>query len=194
MAVSTYSDIQRIIDYYESNGTAEQLHIICELPNIINYAERLFGVRDISFSLNMVYFSDMLSAPNLPDNKYDIHILKDTSVFLQSIYQLSQEWVHVHAPTGKLYATNLEEGLTIYYAREYLKAYHTLPFEPPGEQHIKYREALVNVSELLSLDRFAIFKLRSSQFTLSNISESDIINLYPSVRQELARALSISFY
>ena len=163
------------------------------MMDLLDEAEEWFGKRDMEFTLLGVEFS-YYERPQLLwwPNRYAI-IQLEYSAFLdleEACSQCAHELVHLLSPIEKKDATFLEEGVATYFERHVREKVNRInPF--PEE---KYQQAYQDVKLLFDIDKQAIKKLRDVEFTISKITEQQILAIFPTLDEKVAKSLVRKFY
>ena len=156
------------------------------LGDMLHMVEYLFGPRDCSYTILGIEFG--------PDNHPRIwypgnhrHIIIQLSLqaatnMLQACYQLAQETVHLLSPTGGSHATNLEEGVSCYFAAYYMKEKFNKSYwnlEIPS-----YERALALVKPRLDEDIDCVRRIRKNQPSFRRMTKEDISAEFPNLESE----------
>ena len=152
------------------------------LGDMLHAAEELFGQRDRSYTI--VGIELVADGPRIwyPGDRKHIVIqlsLDAAEDMYQACYQMAQETVHVLAPTGGQNANNLEEGISIYFARLYMKEALNFSYRPPSD--MRYRNALEAVTPILDTDIDCVRRLREKEPSFSEISHELISTECPNL-------------
>lgn len=167
------------------NGDGYKWTLPSLLGDMLYKAEERFGPRDMSYTILGIEFENTGPRVWYPGNcKHIIIQLSPAVGSIDSIcYQLAQETIHLLAPTGGRHANNLEEGLSIYFAHEYMEKVMYRPFPYPTEDS-DYKKPFEEVKPLLDNDPGCIKKLRSEEPTLSNITPEQMQTVFPDLTSE----------
>lgn len=164
------------------------------LGDMLNKAEKLFGPRDMSYTILGIEFNN--TGPRVWYPGDCKHIIIQLSLAVDSIdsicYQLSQETIHLLAPTGGRNANNLEEGLSICFAHEYMEKVMYRPIPYPAE-YSDYKKPFEEVKPLLDNDPECIKKLRTEEPTFSKIKEEHMQRVFPNLNSETIEFLLSKF-
>jgi len=142
------------------------------VPEILAEVELLYGKKVKKWEFNEIYYEPDGPYLSYPESntkghpleyKVDITLHSDAKTnYTQGIFQLSHEVIHLLSPTGDNVTNNLEEGLAVYFSKQYteektkdIKIFHA-PTEFTGYMH-----AYNLVVELLKGDENAISKVRA---------------------------------
>lgn len=152
------------------------------LGNMLHTAEELFGQCDRSYTI--VGIELVAGGPGIwyPGNRKHIVIqlsLDAAADMYQACYQMTQETVHLLAPTDGQNVNNLEEGITIYFANLYMKEALNFSYPPPSD--MRYRNALEAVTPILDTDIDCVRRLREKEPSFSEISHELISTECPNL-------------
>lgn len=165
--------------------------IVSHLSNILIKIENDYGGRDKSYTILGVELTDRGHPCGwLPNScKHVIVQISECCLFNMdsAIFQLAHEAVHLLNPPIYGTVNYLEEGLATYFSLSYCsKAKHVCPD--------KYRLASDLVEQLLAYDDGIIKKLRGSELkSLSSIRKEDILEIDPSIDEDLITKLTTNF-
>lgn len=183
---------QRISSNNEDKNTWT---ITSRFGEILRYAEKLFGERDLTYTLLGVEFAftDKPCIWHHIDSKQIVVQLTITAAnnVNLALFQLSHETIHCLSPTGQRDANILEEGLASYFSYWYLKEKgleYWIPAPP------EYEIALGLVNQLLAIDEEIIKKVRLLKPIISEISTDDFLKVNPSIDRALLDNLCKPFY
>lgn len=188
--------INTILSITEPNptGTGYKWTLSSLLGDMLNKAEEQFGPRDMSYTILGIEFENDGPGVWYPGNRK--HIIIQLSPAVGSIdstcYQLAQETIHLLAPTGGRHANNLEEGLSIYFAHEYMQKVMYRPFPYPADDS-DYKKPFEEVKPLLDDDPECVKKLRSVEPTLSDITYEQMQKVFPNLNSETIEFLLSKF-
>ena len=149
-----------------------------KLNEMVLEAEKLFGNRDLSYTLlgvecwgtgQHIFHADpeankqiLVRLPSLAEQDVE-----------QCLYMLSHEAFHCLGPKRNIPVTRLEEGLATYFAKHYMSMHcHSNDWHSHGEN---YREAMANTEALLAIDPEIIKKARVLQQTTSLITKEILV-------------------
>jgi hypothetical protein len=169
--------------------------ITTKFGHILRTAEERYGERDKSYTLLGIEFTNQ-GNPQIwyPGNCKNVSIqitencLNDIN---RAVFQVAHETIHCLCPTGKQNANVLEEGLANLFSIEYCAENgHGNNWSSNKEE---YTNASDLVNELLEFDKDIIKKLRVVQPTISLIDKALILEICPTIPEQLAETLTIKF-
>ena len=155
------------------------------LSNMLHTAEELFGPRDMSYTVLGIEFENNGPQVWYPGNRKHIVIqLNPTGNSIYNLcYQLAQETVHLLSPTGRDDANNLEEGLSIYFAHDYMEQVMKHPIPYPKEDS-DYKKPFEEVKPLLDDDPECVKKLRAEEPAFSKFTQEQMCKVFPNLNSE----------
>lgn len=164
---------------------------------MLDVAQRLFGARDVSYTILGVEFSD-----DIPGIWFPVYSDGCRNVIVQitpmcatemsrACYQMAHEAVHLLYPSGHSVTTILDEGLASHFSIRYMREHLN---EPNWKEDIEsYRAARVLTERLLAIDVDIIKTIRKRQPSLHSVTPEDIQAAHPAVARDLAEALAQPF-
>jgi len=163
------------------------------LGEMLRLAQEAYGPKDNTYTTLGIEFE--LNGPQIwyPGNckHIAIQLTPDTANDqIKGCYQLAHECIHLLSPSGRREATTLEEGLATWFAHQYVEK--EFNFKMPITLQ-SYETARQLIGELLAIDKKAIKKLRTKEFTISNITSQLIIEFFPECSTATAQALGEPF-
>ena len=152
------------------------------LGDMIYMAEKLFGPRDLSYTILGIEF--VADGPRIwypGDRKHIIIQLCPSAAtdMSQACYQMAHETIHLLAPSGGQNANNFEEGIACYFAAYYLKERLNKPNWQPNLP--SYKRALQLIISRLDEDIYCIRRLRESQPSFPKMSKEAIRAEFPNL-------------
>ena len=162
------------------------------LGRMLQEAEYSFGPRDCSYTLLGIEFIDE-KQPCIwyPRDSRNIIIrltFLAAECMSEACYQLAQETIHLLALTKNV--NYLEEGISIYFALDYMKKeFPDYKPDPSG----KYGKALELVKPLMEKDADCIRKLRKIQPSFADMEPENIKEVFPELKPEKISCLLEKF-
>jgi hypothetical protein len=159
--------------------------------DILQEIERIYGPRDMEFTLLGVEFHD-----GGPCIWYPTAGLKHIVIRLscsaaddlsRAIYQLAHECVHLLAPSGGARASVLEEGLATWFSADYVKRKLDVPFSAGNEN---YTRAAQELEKLFEIRQDAVKALRSAcpsfhEMSVETFEQAGLSNVPTALRDNL---------
>ncbi len=139
------------------------------LGEILQVIEELFGPRDKSFTVLGVEFGTSNPKIWFPRNCKNVIIQLSYPAaqnMEQACYQMAHECIHLLNPG--MNANNLEEGLAVYFASEYMKVFRNSPMWHATNK--SYVTAQRIVSKIMTENMECIKKLRELEPSLSKVT------------------------
>lgn len=156
--------------------------------------EGLFGERDRSWTiLGIEFTSGAVPQHWFPGNNKSIVIQLTTGVENSPVgacWELAHEAVHMLSPTGGIDASVLEEGMAVYYAKQYVRT--NFGFDHPIEP-VSYQEAYSLVRPIVEKYPGVIKEVRKEESTISKINKALLLRHVPGMSEQVAQALSTQF-
>lgn len=153
-------------------------------------AEQRYLPRDQSWTFLGVQFTGerpMLWYPRYPEHKQVIINLtaRAATDLNEAIFELAMEVIHLLSPTGSRQAPNLEEGLTVIFCQDMMRACNlNISISRPS-----YMAAAADVRQLLAIDPEAIRKLRTARPSFADFDPKFVLTLIPATPTDLAERL-----
>jgi hypothetical protein len=168
--------------------------ITTRLGDILRKAEKMFGVRDIAYTILGVEFISS-DQPHIwyPKNCKQIVIRLNENAAKnvnQALYQLAHETIHCLSPTGKSNANILEEGLATFFSEWYMNQ-NGFGFWAPTRP--EYVNALILVKQLILIDEEIIKKVRVNKPVISEITSDDFLQINPTIDRVLLDSICMTF-
>jgi hypothetical protein len=163
------------------------------LGDMLYQAEKLFGPRDIDYTILGIEFRDGVPQIWYPGNRGHIIIQLTVQCLTdlhRACYQLAHECIHLLAPTGGQNANVLEDGLAQYFSELYIQNTFGVSFSADIQS---YTDACTRVRRLLTIDQASVIKIRAIQPALHLVTADDVILACPVVPRSLAESLVIPF-
>lgn len=161
---------------------------------MLSEIEGLFGERDKSWTiLGIEFISDAVPQHWFPGNDKNIVIQLSCAVedsIVGACWELAHEAVHMLSPTGGATVNFLEEGLAVYYAKQYVMT--NFMFDHPIEP-ANYQEAYSLVKPIVEKYPDIIKELRKEEPTISKINAPLLLRHVPGMSEQVAQALSKTF-
>ena len=213
-----HSDVKALWSQHLS--TALQCHGIIPLTNspdhsrlltsrytdILGLAEARFGLRDRSYAILGVEFTDGRPGIRFLCDCGQIVIHLGEECLLEpdrACFQLAHEIIHLLDPTTAAAVSVLEEGLATHFQVWYMDRHYPPTRWPrsvincwgrlPPEE-AEYDAARRLVQRLLETDADAIKRLRSNNLKLSQITAQQIQDMCPALPSRIAHGLALNFY
>jgi hypothetical protein len=162
--------------------------------DMLKIAESLYGSRDLSYTFLGIEFAENKPQNWFPGRCKHVVIQLSKSCIMEpdkACFQLAHEVIHLLSPTEYKNVNVLEEGLASYFQMQYMDKEW-----PKANMHIDdpaYISAKKSVEKLLALDKDAIKTLRKKEPVISHITESMIIDSYPSLETKITKHLCQKF-
>jgi hypothetical protein len=163
------------------------------LGGLLAEAERLFGRRDLSYTILGVEFGPETPQLWFPRNCKHVLIQLHRSALSDNVlalYQLAHECIHLLAPTGGRGAPVIEEGLATVFSEDWVE-------KSFGRRNMttldSYKNAAALVRSLLVVEPDAIKKLRERQPSFANFTPDDFAACCPTVHLTLVEQLIAPF-
>lgn len=164
-------------------------------PEILSFAESMYGPRDCSFTIIGVELYDG-SQPQTWYPRYDsqkyvaIQLTKECNTDMKrAIFQAAHELIHCLCPKPGRHANVLEEGLASLFS-EIASMKYDSSYRVSSK---KYQYAMAKVSELLRHDQDIIKKIRVETLDISSITSKQLKNVCPDLEDELIDILLMPF-
>lgn len=164
------------------------------LGQMLQLAQSQFGSRDLNYTPVGIEFAGDRPQIWFPGNCGHIVIQLSTSAATDSIracYQLAHETIHLLSPTGKANANVLEEGLAVFFSRQYLRENFNTDWGTSGLP--EYGSACAATECLLAIDPDSIRRIREEQPVISLITSEMLSRHYPSLHPDLCNELARRF-
>lgn len=148
------------------------------LGEILRVSENRFGPRDKSFTLLGVEFFKDGPGFWFPGNCKNIIIQLSYPAarnMEKACYQMAHECVHLLQPQRLGTANNLEEGVAVYFASEYMEKFRNSPLWHATKE--SYLIAGRTVSKMMAEDMECIKKLRKLELSLSKVTMEQLRTL-----------------
>ncbi|TXN72388.1 hypothetical protein [Methylobacterium sp. WL6] len=166
------------------------------LPTLLAAAEIQFGPKEPGWAIAGVATAD--NGPVLHRSANDeltVYLNSKLHTEDQGLFQLAHEVVHLLAPVRKEFANTLEEGCAVWFSL-YGVSYQHPGYADKAKSYIendpsaaKYKAALKDVVELLSIDEQAVRKIRGICPRFENVTAGLITEILPNVPLDLAHRL-----
>ena len=181
-------DLQR-----RSKSDVYKSELISRLIDMVHIAKKLFGPRDLCYTIVDIEFMTDVPRIRYPENYHIIIRLTESAAtnMSRACYQMTHETVHLLAPTGDSHATNLEEGVACYFAAYYMKRKRNEPTWRPNLP--SYKCVLEAVTPLLDEDICCVRKLRERQPSFQAMSKEDINKQFPDLTPDKVCFLKSTF-
>ena len=168
----------------QSKGNDYKSKLVSRLIDMVHIAKKLFGPRDLSYTIVNIEFMTDVPRIRYPENYHIIIRLTQSAAtnMSRAYYQMAHETVHLLAPTGCNDSTNFEEGIACYFAADYMKEQFNEPCWSPGIP--SYECALDAVTPLLDKDMCCVRRLREHHHLFQDITKEDIIKEFPDLESK----------
>ena len=159
------------------------------LGEMLHMAEELFGERNCYYTILGIKFGPE-DRPRIWYAKNQPHIMIHLSLqaakdMRRACSDMAHETVHLLAPIGSKYSTNLEEGVACYFTNYYMKEKFNEPPVELGENDSDYKYALEAVTRLFHKDKYFVRKLRrESQRSFRDITKEDLSRGFPDLTRK----------
>ena len=154
------------------------------LGEMLHMAEKLFGPRDLSYTILAIEF--VSDGPYIwyPLNHHMTIRLRDSAAknMSQACYQMAHETVHLLAPSGGQNANNFEEGVACYFASYYME--RKLEDSSWRPTLSSYKRALAVIKSRLDEDIYCVRRLREHKPSFRDITKEEISKEFPKLTSE----------
>ncbi len=178
------ADIKLFTAEHLENKVGFTWTLVSRLGNMLYKAEELFGERDKSYTLLGVEVG-AYDYPQTwyPGNRSHIIIqITNTAASDMNLacFQLSHEVIHLLSPSGGSNATNLEEGVAVYFSDYYMKQVMKDNNDYLRGADEKYKKAFDIVRSVLDKPEYKYFikDLRVHQPTFSKLTIDNLIPVF----------------
>ena len=180
-------DEDLLVLQHKSKGDDYKSELISRLIDMVHIAKKLFGPRDLCYTILGVEFGGKNPGIQYPIKNHP-HIIirlsaKAATCMWRACCDLTHETVHLLAPTGCNDSTNLEEGVACYFADYYMKNKLNRPSLDLKDDP-DYKCALEAVKFLFEKDKYFVSKLRKRQHSFQGITKADIIQQFPELESK----------
>ena len=179
-----------------SDGRGYTWTLASRLSEMLHMAEELFGPRDPSHTILGIEFVSDNPKIWYPGGRQHIIIQLNYSAatdVAEAYYQMAHEAVHLLAPTGGSYSTNLEEGIACYFADYYMTAKKIDRPKWAEYRPRNYMCALEAITPLIDEDIYCVRRLREHQPSFRYMTQEDIIKVFPNLKPEVVNFLIAEF-
>ena len=172
-------DLQR-----RSKSDVYKSKLVSRLIDMVHIAKKLFGPRDLSYTIVDIEFMTDVPRIRYPENYHIIIRLTQSAStnMSRACYQMAHETVHLLAPTGCNDSTNFEEGIACYFAADCMKEQFNEPCWSPGIP--SYECALAVIKPRLDEDIYCIRRLREHHPSFQDITKEEISKEFPKLTSE----------
>ena len=172
-------DLQR-----QSKSDVYKSKLVSRLIDMVHIAKKLFGPRDLSYTIADIEFMTDVPRIRYPENYHIIIRLTQSAAtnMSRACYQMAHETVHLLAPTGCNDSTIFEEGIACYFAADYMKEQFNEPCWSPGIP--SYERALAVIKPRLDEDIYCIRRLREHHPSFQDITKEEISKEFPKLTSE----------
>ena len=177
-------DEDLLVLQHQSKGNDYKSKLVSRLIDMVHMANKLFGPRDLSYTIVDIEFMTDVPRIRYPENYHIIIRLTESAAtnMSRTCYQMAHETVHLLAPTGCNDSTNFEEGVACYFAAYYMKEKFNEPCWSPGIP--SYECALEAVTPLLDKDMCCVHRLREHHPSFQDVTEEKIKEEFPNLESK----------